>query len=79
MPRKGLPFSFTASSSASIMPGTRASPALQSAKAPTPGSTMRSAVSTVSGSAVTLTASGEPLSRAARSNALAAEWRLPDP
>ena len=37
----------TASSSASIMPGMAASPCLQSAKAPTPGSTMRSAAAHV--------------------------------
>ena len=45
MPRKGLPLSaITASSSASTMPGMRIEAAPQSAKAPTPGSTMRSAL-----------------------------------
>ena len=43
MPRNGRPFSRTASSSASTMPGTASSPRRQSAKAPTPGSTTRSA------------------------------------
>ena len=40
------------SSSASRMPGTASRPRLQSAKAPTPGSTIRSAAETISGSAV---------------------------
>ena len=43
MPRNGRPLPRTVSSSASTMPGTASSPRRQSAKAPTPGSTTRSA------------------------------------
>ena len=43
MPRNGRPFWRTVSFSASTMPGTASSPRRQSAKAPTPGSTTRSA------------------------------------
>ena len=46
MPRNGRPLPRTASVSASTMPGTASSPRRQSAKAPTPGSTMRSAFAT---------------------------------
>jgi hypothetical protein len=76
-PKKGLPRSRTASVMASTMPGTGMEAARQSAKAPTPGSTMRSALATASGSEVTAMVSSSPASRAARSNALAAECRLP--
>ena len=61
------------------MPGTASSPFLQSAKAPTPGSTTRSAARTTAGLSVTSIAASASLSRAARSKALAAEWRLPEP
>jgi hypothetical protein len=44
-----------------------------------PGSTTRSARRTASGSLVTTIACANPCSRAARSNALAAECRLPEP
>src|SRR4051812_25077348 len=63
----------------STMPGKASRPRRQSAKAPTPGSTTRSAARTASGSSVTAMASVCPLSRAARSKALAAECRLPEP
>ena len=43
MPRNGAPSAIARASIASNMPGTAARPARQSAKAPTPGSTMRSA------------------------------------
>ena len=43
MPKNGRPFFSTASSIASTMPSTASSPRRQSAKAPTPGSTTRSA------------------------------------
>ncbi len=61
------------------MPGTPYRPARQSANAPTPGSTMRSAAATSAGCEVTTTRASVPASRAARSKALAAERRLPDP
>ena len=73
--RAGAPLS----SSASTMPGTASSPRRQSAKAPTPGSTMWSARTTSSGRRVTVTSTASPASRAARSNALRAECRLPEP
>ena len=69
----------TASRSASSMPGTAARPRRQSAKAPTPGNTTRSAAATSSGRLVTMIGSATPLSEAARSNAFAAERRLPEP
>ena len=72
-----MPLRITASFSASTMPGTASSPRRQSAKAPTPGSTMRSAVATASASDVTTIRS--PVSRAARSKAFAAECRFPEP
>jgi hypothetical protein len=43
MPRNGTPSTITRSSNVSRIPGTFNSPTRQSAKAPTPGSTMRSA------------------------------------
>ena len=43
-PKNGRPFFRTASSSAAVMPSTASSPRRQSAKAPTPGSTTRSAL-----------------------------------
>ena len=43
MPRNGVPRFSTLSSSAAIMPGIDDTPRMQSANAPTPGSTMRSA------------------------------------
>ena len=49
MPRNGRPLPRTVSSSASTMPGTASRPRRQSAKAPTPGSTTRSARRTVVG------------------------------
>src|SRR5262249_17992718 len=79
MPRNGRPLLRTLSCKASIMPGTAARPCLQSANAPTPGNTIRSAATTSPGSALTVTRAAVPLSRAARSNALAAECRLPEP
>ena len=79
IPRNGRSLSRTVLSSASRMPTTRSTPALQSAKAPTPGSTTRSAARTAAGSPVTEIATSASLSRAARSKALAAEWRLPEP
>ena len=53
MPRNGTPAPITRSSSVSRMPVTASNPARQSAKAPTPGRTMRSALRTFSGSSVT--------------------------
>ena len=53
MPRNGRPLPRTVCSSASTMPGTASRPRRQSAKAPTPGNTMRSARRTASGSLVT--------------------------
>src|SRR6185437_2463043 len=79
MPKNGRPLRRTASSSASSMPDTAARPRRQSAKAPTPGSTMRSALRTSSASPDTLIAVAMPASLAARSNALAAERTLPEP
>ena len=79
MPRNGLPPWITCASSASIMPGTAVRPRLQSAKAPTPGSTIWLAVASTAASAVTVTSASMPLSRADRSKALAAERRLPEP
>ena len=79
MPRNGRPRLWTRSLSASIMPSMASRPRRQSAKAPTPGSTMRSARATASGLLVTTIGCVTPDSRAARSNALAAECRLPDP
>jgi hypothetical protein len=79
MPRNGRAFFRTVSFSASTMPGTASSPRRQSAKAPTPGSTTRSAAPTFSGSSVTRIGWSAPDSRAARSNAFAAECRLPEP
>ena len=79
MPRNGRRFSRTLVSSASRMPATASTPALQSANAPTPGSTTRSAAATAAGSAVTSMPTSASLSRAARSKALAAECRLPEP
>jgi hypothetical protein len=64
---------------ASIKPGTARMPAMQSAKAPTPGSTMRSARRTASASSVTVMAALTPASAAARSKAFAADLRLPEP
>ena len=61
------------------MPGISSSPRRQSAKAPTPGSTTRSARATFSGSLVTTIGCSCPLSRAARSKAFAAECKLPEP
>ena len=51
--QKGRPLRRTVSFSASTMPATASSPRRQSAKAPTPGSTTRSAARTASGSSVT--------------------------
>jgi hypothetical protein len=79
MPRKGRPASRTTRVSASTMPGTSYRPRRQSAKAPTPGRTMRSARATSAGSAETRTAVPGAASPAARSSALAAERRLPEP
>ncbi len=76
---KGLARAIAASSKASTMPSSKPSPRRQSANAPTPGSTTRSAARTRSGSAVTHTSVFSPASRAARSKALAAERRLPEP
>ena len=79
MPRNGAPSFSTLSRRASTMPGTADRPRMQSAKAPTPGNTMRSARATASGLLVTTIGCVTPDSRAARSNALAAECRLPEP
>ena len=53
MPKNGRPLCRTASSSAPTMPSTASRPRRQSAKAPTPGSTTRSAFATTAGSLVT--------------------------
>ena len=53
MPRNGRPCAITLSLSASTMPGTASRPRRQSANAPTPGSTTRSAWRTLLGSLVT--------------------------
>ena len=74
--KDGAPSFSTFSRSASTMPGTADRPLMQSAKAPTPGSTTRSASSTTCGSAV-VTISDFPL--AARAKAFAALARLPEP
>ena len=79
MPRNGRCLSRTVVSRASRMPGMALTPRSQSAKAPTPGSTTRSAALTSAGSALTAMPTRAPLSQAARSNALAAECRLPEP
>jgi len=79
IPRNGRARTRTLSLSASTMPPTASSPRRQSANAPTPGSTTRSARLTSSGSEVTMIGSFNPSSRAARSNAFAAECRLPEP
>ena len=79
MPRKGLPSRRTALSSVSIMPGIAAIPSRQSRKAPTPGSTIRSALRTASGSAVTTMSGRASDKMAARSSAFDAERRLPEP
>ena len=50
IPRNGRPLSVTASLSASRIPGKRPRPAMQSAKAPTPGKTIRSALATLAAS-----------------------------
>ena len=69
----------TASFSASTMPGTAFSPLMQSANAPTPGSTMRSAFAATSGSAVTTISCPVPPSPAARASAFSAERKFPEP
>ena len=61
------------------MPASAVKPRMQSAKAPTPGSTTRPARRTASASAVTVTSMPRPASAMARSKALAAERRLPEP
>ena len=63
MPKNGRPSSRTLRVSASTMPGTASSPRRQSANAPTPGSTMRSAAATSRGSDVTAMVSSRPASR----------------
>ena len=55
MPRKGRPRRSTTSAIASTMPGTESRLRRQSAKAPSPGRTMRSACATSSGSDVIIT------------------------
>ena len=62
-----------------IIPSIAPSPFMQSAKAPTPGSTMRSAERAISGSAVTRISCPVPCSPATRANAFSAERRLPEP
>jgi hypothetical protein len=79
MPKNGRPRAITASLTASSSPGTAASPRRQSAKAPWPGSTMRSAAAASSARLVTMIVSVPPISLATRSNAFAAERRLPEP
>ena len=54
-----------------------ARPARQSAKAPTPGSTMREAARTGAGSAVTTIGPPRPVSAAMRWKLFSAECRLP--
>ncbi len=78
MPRNGRPAP-TERSIASRMPGTAASPAAQSAKAPCPGSTTRSAAATTAGSSVTVDLGVQRRPSAARDRARAAEVRLPLP
>ena len=67
-----------ASSSASVMPLMARRPCAQSAKAPTPGNTIRSARRTAP-DRPSPRPGRVPVSRAARSNALRAECRLPEP
>ena len=76
MPRNGAPSFSTFSRNASTMPGTDDRPVMQSAKAPTPGSTMRSASLTTCGSAVVMI---WDLPLAACAKAFAALARLPEP
>ena len=77
IPRNGLPLSITASTRAASIPEIFASPPRQSAKAPTPGNTTRSARRTTSGSSVTQIAPWKPsVSRAARSKAFTAELEV---
>jgi hypothetical protein len=79
MPRNGRPRAITISSSVSIMPGMAPRPRRQSAKAPTPGRTIRSASRSACGSEVTIMLWPVPRAWAARSKAFLAECRLPDP
>jgi len=78
-PRKGLPPRITWRSSASIIPGSASRPRLQSAKAPTPGSTTWLASSRSRGFVAMMTRALCPSASAAASIALAAERRFPDP
>ena len=78
-PRKGAPRVLTAWVTASITPGRPLTSRMQAANAPTPGSTMRSALAMMSGSSVVTTRRSPPSSRLARCNAFSAERRLPDP
>ncbi len=76
MPRNGAPAPITRASIASNSPSRAISPARHSAKAPTPGSTIRSARATASGSDETTTGGRSP-SRAMRWKLFSAECRLP--
>jgi hypothetical protein len=76
IPRKGTARVSTASVTASAMPDRPNNWSRQWGKAPSPGSTTRSARRTASGSEVTMT-SPAPTSRAMRSKAFCAECRLP--
>ena len=76
MPRNGAPPRIARSSIAAKRPGMARSPARQSAKAPTPGSTIRSAARTASGSPETATGPA-PVSPAMRWKLFSAECRLP--
>ena len=61
------------------MPGMDDTPRMQSANAPTPGSTMRSAESTCAGSAVTTISWPVLASAATRASAFSAERKFPEP
>ena len=78
MPRNGRPAEAELSM-ASRIPSTAHSPAAQSANAPWPGNTTRSAAATNAGSAVTVISAAIPSSSAERARARAAEVRLPLP
>ena len=77
-PRNGAPRR-TAWVIAAIRPSRARSAAMQAAKAPTPGSTSRSAPASTCGSALTTMAWVASNPSAARMSAFSAERRLPEP
>ena len=79
MPRKGAPRVLAASVIASTMPSRACSAPMQAAKAPTPGSTTRSALATTSASEVVTISCPPESPAAALRSAFSAERRLPEP